>query len=239
MRLRLAISIAVGAATLVFGATALADPPAPISPGDNAVLVADGNPIVFSASAPTAPGTPTPPGHLDFYISKDPTVDVNNSLTGSGYRLPSGPIDGSGNYQGASDPDILGKPGTYFWQPLNPETANCSVPTPAECNGQVRRFVITPLSAGAVTNASQVDTFLNKKPRHRTRHRKVKFTFSSNVEGAKFQCLFATGWEKCSSPHVFRHLKVGRYQFEVRAVVNGIEDTDPETWLFRVLRRHH
>jgi hypothetical protein len=32
---------------------------------------------------------------------------------------------------------------------------------------------------------------------------------------------------------------VGRYQFEVRAVVNGIVDTDPETWLFRVLRRHH
>jgi hypothetical protein len=236
MRLRLAISIAIGAA-LVFGATALADPPAPISPGADAVLVADGTPIVFSASPPTPPTTGLP-ARVDFYISKDPTVDGNNSLTGSGYRL-SGPPDGSGNYQGASDPDILGKPGTYFWQPLNPETANCSVPTPAECNGPVRRFVISPLPASAVTNASQVDTFLNKKPRHRTRHRKVKFTFSSNVDGAKFQCLFATGWEKCSSPHVFRHLKVGRYQFEVRAVVNGIEDTDPETWLFRVLRRHH
>jgi hypothetical protein len=231
MRLRLAISIALGILGLVFAASALAAPPAPVSPGPDAVFVADGKPITFSGSPPTAPSTA--PGQLDFYISKSPTPVSSDS-----YKITGTP-DGTGNYSASSDPDILGKPGTYYWQPVNPDTTNCSVLVPAECNGEVRRFVINPLSAAAVTSASQVDTFLNKKPRHRTRHRKVKFTFSSNVDGAKFQCLFATGWEKCHSPHIFRHLKVGRYQFEVRAVVNGIEDTDPESWIFRVLHRHH
>jgi hypothetical protein len=232
MRIRLAILVAVATLTLGIAEQAFAAAPSPSSPGDNAVLVA-GSPIVFSASSdPTAP---TPPPRLDFYISKNASPDP--VVASSSYRISSGGFDGSGVYSASSDPDLLGQPGTYFWQAVNPDTTNCSLTM--DCNGPVQRFVIAPLPASAVTNASQVDTFLNKKPRHRTRHRKVKFTFSSNVDGAKFQCLFATGWEKCRSPHVFRHLKVGRYQFEVRAVVNGIEDTDPETWLFRVLRRHH
>jgi hypothetical protein len=105
-----------------------------------------------------------------------------------------------------------------------------------DCYGAVRHFTINPLPASAVTDPSQVETFLNKKPRHRTHHRKIKFAFSSNVDGAKFQCLFAQGWEKCRSPHVFRHLRPGRFKFEVRAVVNGIKDPDPAIWFFRVLR---
>jgi hypothetical protein len=230
MRLRLAIFIAFGIVVLGLASSALADAPGPITPGPDAVFVADGKPITFSAAPPTPPSSA--PTQLDFYISKSQAPVSSDS-----YKI-SGPVDANGNYSATSDPDILGKPGTYFWQPVNPDPS-CSLPVTPECNGEVRRFVITPLPASAVTDASQVDTFLNKKPRHRTRHRKVKFTFSSNVDGAKFQCLFATGWEKCHSPHVFRHLKVGRYQFEVRAVVNGIEDADPESWIFRVLRRHH
>jgi hypothetical protein len=230
MRLRLAIAIAVGTLTLIWTATALADPPAPTSPGNDATFVADGKPIVFSAAID--PANLTPPGNIEFHISKD-SGSSGGSLSNFFYRLVSGGNNG-GVYSGASDPDVLGKPGEYFWQPVDP-----SATIPGDTFGPIQRFVINPLPASAVTSASQVDTFLNKKPRHRTRHRKVKFSFSSNVDGAKFQCLFATGWEKCHSPHVFRHLKVGRYQFEVRAVVNGIEDADPESWIFRVLRRHH
>jgi hypothetical protein len=231
MRLRLAISIAVASLALVWAATALAVPPSPTSPGNDATFLADGKPIVFAALID--PANLAPPANIEFHISKD-SAATGGSLNNFFYRLVSGPNDGAGGYSAASDPDVLGKPGEYFWQPVDPSAA-----APGDTLGPIQRFVINPLPASAVTNASQVDTFLNRKPRHRTRHRKVKFTFSSNVAGAKFQCLFATGWEKCRSPHVFRHLKVGRYQFEVRAVVNGIEDTDPETWLFRVLRRHH
>jgi hypothetical protein len=232
MRLRLAISIAVGTLFAWFATSALAEP-LPTSPGPDAVFVADGKPIGFGATVDPA-GNPTPPGNIEFRISSDGATS-NEALSNYFYRLVSGgPTPPDGVYSAGSNPDVLGKPGEYFWQPVD-----LSAPLPTDQFGSVQRFVISPLPASAVTSASQVDTFLNKKPRHRTRHRKVKFTFSSNVDGAKFQCLFATGWEKCRSPHVFRHLKVGRYQFEVRAVVNGIEDTDPETWLFRVLRRHH
>ncbi len=196
--------------------------------------MANGTPISFRASSsPTLPATA--PGRLAFYVSKDNITDANGFLANFFYRIVSGPPDpGTGLYQGSSDPDVLAKPGDYFWQPVNPDPG-CGSPPP-ECYGPVRHFTITPLPASAVTNPNQVDTFLNKKPRHRTHRRKVKFRFSSNVDGAKFQCLFASGWEKCHSPHIFRHLKPGRYKFEVRAVVNDIEDADPETWLFRVLR---
>ena len=230
MRIRLAISIAVGTLTLIWAAVAAAVPPAPTTPGSDATFAANGTPITFGAAID--PANPTPPPNIEFHISKD-SAATGGSLNNFFYRLVSGPNSG-GVYTAQSDPDVLAKPGEYFWQPVDP-----SAVTPGDDFGPIQRFVITPLPASAVTSASQVDTFLNKKPRHRTRHRKVKFTFSSNVDGAKFQCLFATGWEKCKSPHVFRHLKVGRYQFEVRAVVNGIVDTDPESWLFRVLRHHH
>jgi hypothetical protein len=232
MRLRLAIAIAVSALALVWAAQALADPPAPESPAEGANFVANGNEITFRASVPL----PTlQPSQLEFLVSRDSAQDANGRLA-NWFTAVHGAATGDGAYQGSTNSDDAwpNKPGDYAWQAVNPE---CTIAT--DCNGPVRHFTIGALPASAVTNPNQVETFLNKKPRHRTRHRKVKFSFSSNVKGAKFQCLFATGWEKCHSPHIFRHLKAGRYQFEVRAVVNGIEDPDPEAWVFRVLRRHH
>jgi hypothetical protein len=78
-------------------------------------------------------------------------------------------------------------------------------------------------------------TFLDKHPRHRTHNRKVKFAFSSDVAKAHFQCLFAQGWAKCRSPHIFRHLKPGRYKFKARAVASGVKDPTPASWVFKVL----
>jgi hypothetical protein len=85
-------------------------------------------------------------------------------------------------------------------------------------------------------NPIELDTFLTRHPRHRTRKRKVTFAFSSNVPGAKFRCLYAQGWQSCRSPHTFRHLKPGRYRFQAQAVVNGVPDPTPASWTFRVLR---
>ena len=79
-------------------------------------------------------------------------------------------------------------------------------------------------------------TFLTHHPRHRTHKRKVAFAFDSNVDGAKFKCFDAGGWAKCRSPHVFRHLKPGRYKFKVKAIVNGVADPTPASFIFRILR---
>jgi IPT/TIG domain len=80
------------------------------------------------------------------------------------------------------------------------------------------------------------DTFLTHHPKHRTRRRQVAFAFSSDMPGVSYQCLFAQGWAKCSSPHTFRHLKPGRYRFQVKAIVNGVKDPTPASWTFRVRR---
>ena len=80
------------------------------------------------------------------------------------------------------------------------------------------------------------DTFLTQHPKHRTHRRQVAFAFSSDMPGISYQCLFAQGWAKCSSPHTFRHLKPGRYKFQVKAIVNGVEDPTPASWTFRVRR---
>ena len=47
--------------------------------------------------------------------------------------------------------------------------------------------------------------------------------------------LYAQGWTKCTSPHVFRHLKPGRFRFQVKAILNGVEDPTPASWFFKVL----
>ncbi len=79
-------------------------------------------------------------------------------------------------------------------------------------------------------------TFLTHHPRRRSHSRKVAFAFDSDVDGARFKCLDARGWRKCRSPHVFRHLKPGRYKFKVKAIVDGVADPTPARFIFRILR---
>jgi hypothetical protein len=79
-------------------------------------------------------------------------------------------------------------------------------------------------------------TFLTHHPRRRSDKRKVAFAFDSNVDGARFKCFDAGGWAKCRSPHVFRHLEPGRYKFKVKAIVNGVADPTPASFIFRILR---
>ena len=80
------------------------------------------------------------------------------------------------------------------------------------------------------------NTFITQHPKHRTHKRHVAFAFSSDTPGVSYQCLYAEGWAKCGSPHVFRHLTPGRYRFQVKAIVNGVGDPTPASWTFRVRR---
>jgi hypothetical protein len=80
------------------------------------------------------------------------------------------------------------------------------------------------------------NTFIDRHPHHRIHKRKVAFTFSSDVTGVTYKCLYAAGWTKCHSPLTFRHLRPGRYRFKVEAVVNGVADPTPATFTFRVRR---
>ncbi len=92
-------------------------------------------------------------------------------------------------------------------------------------------------SAPAVAKKAVPDTFITRHPKHRTQKRHVAFAFSSDTPGVSFQCLYARGWDKCGSPHTFRHLTPGRYRFKVKAVVNGVADPTPATWTFRIRRQ--
>ncbi|MDQ2940538.1 MAG: IPT/TIG domain-containing protein, partial [Actinomycetota bacterium] len=87
-----------------------------------------------------------------------------------------------------------------------------------------------------VPKAISPNTFLTHHPKHRIHKRQVAFAFSSDMPGVSYQCFYAHGWADCNSPQTFRHLKPGRYQFRVKAIVNGVEDPTPASWTFRVRR---
>lgn len=238
MKPRIAAPILVGILALAFAAQAIADPPvinSPPSPSVGQSLTA-GDPIVFSATP--ASGTPD---ELEFYISHDDVEDANGVLANR-FDIVLGHATSSGAYEGSPDQSD-GWPrngGTYFWQAVH---RGCPPTMTPECATDPRQLTIVeppPAGGGLLTQAVpqlQVETYLKKKPRRRTRKRKVKFRFSSNLAGARFRCLFAEGWTDCRSPHVFRRLVPGRYQFRAQAIVNGVEDPTPAKWVFRVLPR--
>ena len=244
MRARLAIVIAIGTLGLAAATDALAaTPPVLVSPDDGAQFTAEPGLITFRASVPT---TVIPaPTEVDFYASKDSATDGSTGLLSNSFvaahGLPTGElaIDGSPIYAGSPDPGASWptQPGMYWWQAVYyvcaPDCVVNASPT--------RSLTINPLPASTVipaipaNPANPPNTFLGTHPRHRTHKRKVRFAFSSDVGGASFQCFYAQGWAKCRSPHIFRHLKPGRYRFQARAVVNGVEDPTPASWTFKVL----
>jgi len=235
MRVLLAIVIAVGTLVLSVVAQALADPPTQLSPTqlspqEGATFTAGVGQITFRAFTTTAPA----PAELDFYVSRDPDLDANGVLANWFDDIRGLPIGGDPPvYEGAPDQDAgwPNKPGTYYWQAVN---AGCH---PNDCESPVRSLTVIPAPESLVSQGKvELDTFLTDHPRHRTHKRKVTFAFSSDVNGASFQCFYAQGWAKCRSPHTFRHLKPGRYRFQVRAIVNGVKDPTPASWTFRILR---
>jgi hypothetical protein len=236
MRARLAIVIAIGTLGLLVATEALADnPPTQISPADMASFTAPADGIVFQASPPLA----VAPASMDFYVARDTALDPTTGVLSNFIdHLHGGPTSDPTIYAASPSADVNwpNRPGTYFWQAAYHD---CIQSAPPDCENESTppiQFTINPRPASTVGPGSEPKTFLDKHPRHRTHKRKVKFAFSSDVTGAHFQCLFAQGWAKCKSPHIFRHLKPGRYKFKARAVVSGVEDPTPASWVFKVLR---
>ena len=121
-------------------------------------------------------------------------------------------------------------PGTYYW--IVERFDGLAEPDGYVTDGEIRSFTVNrPVGTPAP------NTTLTGHPARRTRKRRARFYFESNLPGASFQCHYTSGWSRCLSPQRFRRLKPGRYRFKVRAIANGKRDTTPATWLFRVLRR--
>ncbi len=241
MRARLIIFLTLGTAALVLAAQAPAAvtlPTQQIGPADAASFTA-GDPIVFQASA-EASGTSD---HMDFYVARDPTLSASGVFANFIDHFQ-GPVTGNdggatGNnfYSGSPGSDTLwpDRPGTYYWQAVY---YDCTGVVVGDCFNEsgTRSLTINPKPASSVNSPADLNTFFDKHPKHRTHHRKVSFSFSSNVQGAHFQCFYANGWAKCKSPHVFHHLRPGRYKFKVRAKANGVKDKTPASFVFRILR---
>jgi hypothetical protein len=244
MRARLAIFIAIGTLGLAVVAEAPADspsafPPTQITPAGGTQFTAPADGIIFQASVALVAA----PSNLDFYVSRgpdtNPTTGVLSPFVG---HIQSGPpSDPSSDpvvytASPSADDNWQSRPGTYYWQA---SYHDCAQSVPPDCENQNLdppiSFTINARPASTVGPGNEPKTFLDKHPRHRTHNRKVKFAFSSDVAKAHFQCLFAQGWAKCRSPHIFRHLKPGRYKFKARAVASGVKDPTPASWVFKVL----
>jgi hypothetical protein len=233
MRARLAIVIAIGTLGLVAATEALADnPPTQDLPADGASFTAPAE-LIFQASAP-ALANPSP-NLMYFYISRDSTGVLSNAID----VIFGGPTSTPMQYAGSpnSDKNWPDRPDTYYWKAVYHDCVQAGPYSPDCLNvSATRMFKINPRPASTVGPGSEPKTFLTSHPRHRTHKRKVTFAYSSDVKGAHFQCFYARGWAKCRSPDTFRHLKPGRYVFKVRAVVRGVKDPSPASWVFRILR---
>jgi CSLREA domain-containing protein len=83
---------------------------------------------------------------------------------------------------------------------------------------------------------SALDTVITKGPKGKVRTTKVKFKFSSNEKGAKFECrLDRKPFKPCKSPKTYRKLKPGKHVFKVRAVKGKRVDPTPAKRKFKVL----
>jgi hypothetical protein len=235
VKIRFAILAGVAGLTLAGTDAALAAPPQ-LGPPPAGASFAAGAPITFTARTTSNAST----ARMDFFISRNPSqVDAGGVFSPFVDHIAGVPTATPGAFVASTDSDDAwpAQPGTYWWQAVQVcagGDADCVRASPG------RMFTISPLPAPLASLASaapEPDTILRRRPKRRTRKRKVKFAFSSNLPGAQFQCLFAKGWDSCRSPHAFRRLKPGRYKFAVLAIVNGVGDPTPASWIFKVLRR--
>lgn len=82
------------------------------------------------------------------------------------------------------------------------------------------------------------ETTITKRPKKKTRARKVTFKFTSDQSGATFQCSFdRSDFKPCGSPKNYR-AELGRHRFAVRAVSStGIPDPTPAHAKVKVIPR--
>jgi hypothetical protein len=90
--------------------------------------------------------------------------------------------------------------------------------------------------AGGGNGPGAIDTFLRRKPPHRTHDRTPTFRFTASDDGPGFECkLDRKSYRRCRSPFTAKPLTTGRHRFLVRARSGGEVDPTPASWRFRVL----
>jgi hypothetical protein len=201
-------------------------PPAQTSPADD-VTIPYGGEAIFSVQ--DVPSYRRQGSRIEIEFSKHTELRQDGTFANQ-YLLAAPRLREEGVYRYNGTEHFAERPGTYYWMV---ERWDCSAE--ADCyvtDGQIRSFTVEPPVSTPAPN-----TTITRHPARRTRKRRVRFAFVSNLPDASFQCHYAGGWSRCLSPQRFRHLKPGRYRFKVRAIANGKRDTTPATWLFRVLRR--
>lgn len=84
------------------------------------------------------------------------------------------------------------------------------------------------------------NTLLDSHPKTSLKTKKkatVKFSFSSDIAGATFQCQLDKGqFSPCASPQTYKKVKAGQHTFSVQAVAGGVVDPTPATFSFRVTK---
>ena len=125
----------------------------------------------------------------------------------------------------AGDPRVLpGSPGCPPPPAVTDIGAYEYVPATATCLGPPR---IPPLQ----TNIA--------KAKIHGRNATFRFGGSGGAGALGFECkLDRKPWRLCSSPKKYRHLKLGRHAFRVRASSAGVVDTTPAKWRFKIKRPH-
>ena len=76
------------------------------------------------------------------------------------------------------------------------------------------------------------------------KRKKATFRFKAEGSATGFQCQLSgkgqrAGFRGCDSPKTYKHLKPGKYTFQVRAVGPGGKDPSPAKERFKIKRRHH
>jgi hypothetical protein len=113
-------------------------------------------------------------------------------------------------------------------------------------------FTYTNPSSTQTVNASQTCQVAQGPPPPNTqitrakisqRRKKAKFNFRATGNATGFECQLERkrhklrAFSSCVSPKVYKHLRKGRYTFEVRAVGPGGKDPSPAEKSFRIRRR--
>ncbi len=81
-----------------------------------------------------------------------------------------------------------------------------------------------------------LQTFIGSGPKGRVHSSTVKFKFSSNAAGSKFECkLDRRKFKPCKSPKKYKGLKPGKHVFKVRALKGKSVDPTPAKRKFKIL----
>jgi hypothetical protein len=110
----------------------------------------------------------------------------------------------------------------------NSQTVSYSVVSPPPSSN--------PPPSGKSTPNTVLGSHPPKKIKTKKKKVKVKFTFSASTAGATFKCKLDKGaFSSCASPKTYK-VKAGKHKFSVEALSNGMADSTPSTFSFKVIR---